>query len=267
MTDAPRFDTRGYRFWAEGRFKNADALGNRSDSSLYDLNDAEVLLCCTLGGAAADTWPGVGKDRKRFIEFLVEYARDACPPMTYISIPLLRAKLAEPDSGSKSDSPEVAEWKVEAVKTLGDRIGDVLGGVGSRILTWTDVDDTDEAVGRWLSRHDSSLSPQETRRRVRSASYAAIIYQDLRCGLTHEFRWTGGLGRWSMDSNTEPHYVNAVDARGVGTRRLCLPYEYIRHIAKHAVEAACSWWDKSEEFTRHGRPNRLEPSCWWIEGR
>ena len=102
---------------------------------------------------------------------------------------------------------------------------------------------------------------------MREATYASIIYRDLRCELVHEYRLAAGLAEWPLDPNAEPHYVNYLDLQGSRARRLYLPYEYVRQTVKGAIEAACNWWDTSTEFTEGGRPNRPAPSCWWVDGR
>jgi hypothetical protein len=101
---------------------------------------------------------------------------------------------------------------------------------------------------------------------VRKATYAAIIYSDLRCGLVHELRWGNRLGRSTLDPNTEPHYVNYFD-QSAHTRRLCFPYEYLRQTVEDAIKSACDWLDTSREFIERCSLCRPVPPCWWVDGR
>jgi hypothetical protein len=266
MVDNRRtFDTQPYRSWFAGRVRNADLLVSQPHSGLFDVSDAEAILCCALSGAAADTWPGRGQDEKRFIEFLVEYARNSYPPVEYTSIPLLHLQMRLPDKSDEKDRPEVAKWKAEGERILKDKIHQATGGIDARELRWSDVDDPDAVVADYLM--TSLISSKDVRRRVRKATYASVIYSDLRCGLVHELRWGDRLGRWSWDPNTEPHYVNYIDRQGARTRRLCFPYEYLRQTIKGALELACDWLDTSREFIEQCRPSRPVPSCWWADGR
>jgi hypothetical protein len=258
------FDTQPYRSWFAGRLRNADALGRQPHSSLFDVNDAEAILCCALAAAAADTWPGRGNDEKRFVEFLVDYARTVHPPVECASIPLLHLQLGAPDERGKPDRPEVAKWKAEGQRILEGKTQHATAGIDTRALKWNDVDETDDIVAGWLM--NSLMSAKEVQRRVRKATYAAIIYSDLRCGLVHEFRWGNRLGRSTLDPNTEPHYVNYFD-QSARTRRLCFPYEYVRQTVEDAIKSACDWLDTSREFIERCSPNRPVPSCWWVDGR
>lgn len=255
-----RFDTQPYRSWFKGRLANADGLGRQPHSSLFDVNDAEVILCCALAAAAADTWPGRRLDERRFVEFLVEYARNAKPSVTCTSIPLLHAQLRMLD---KRDEEALVKWKAEAQRMLEDKINQATDGTRLR-LRWDEIDETHDIVVGWLM--NSSIEPKEVQKKVRKATYAAIIYSDLRCGLVHELRWMDRLGRMSFDPSTEPHYVNYFD-QTVNPWRLCFPYEYLRRVVEDAMNAACDWLDTSREFIDERLPTRPRPSCWWAEGR
>jgi hypothetical protein len=260
------FDTQPYRSWFADRLRNADALGRQPRSTLFDVNDAEAILCCALSAAAAYTWPGRGNDEKRFVEFLVEYTRNTDPPVKCTSVPLLHVQLRTTDKHGTPDEPVVAKWKAKAQRVLEGKIHHATGGIDTRALRWSDIDETDDVVAGWLT-SSSLIPPKEVRRRVRKATYAAIIYSDLRCGLVHELRWGNRLGRWSLDRNTEPHYITFVYPQGAPTRRLCFPYEYLRQTIEDAIKSACDWLDTSREFVERCSPTRAVPSCWWADGR
>jgi hypothetical protein len=49
--------------------------------------DGVMILCAAISALAAEAWPGSGRDKKRFVEALVRYARVSHPE--FISTPLL----------------------------------------------------------------------------------------------------------------------------------------------------------------------------------
>ncbi len=120
---------------------------------------------------------------------------------------------------------------------------------------------------------------------IRRASYANIIYSDLRSGLVHEYKITGNATstRWHEDP-TRISYINLIvmpdekkvadtareyriavnearDALTATQRRLYFPYSYIRQVAEETASSVFTYWDSIDDFFRP------QPASWWIEGR
>jgi hypothetical protein len=118
---------------------------------------------------------------------------------------------------------------------------------------------------------------------IREASYAGIIYRDLRCALVHEYKVSSYLTTFDLwDERENPSYVNmrlppneseaqrlasefgipveyAQEAISNQTRLLYLPYPFIRNALASVANSAFDVWDQSTTFTK--LPHRY----WWIE--
>jgi len=56
--------------WSEQKILLAEKLNSGECGGSYA--EAVIILCGVLSGIAADTWPGIRKDRKRFVELLTK---------------------------------------------------------------------------------------------------------------------------------------------------------------------------------------------------
>lgn len=251
--------TDGLRQWVAGRLRNADALVSQRDAGMFDADDAQILLCAAVSAMAADHWPHSGIDRARFVQFLIEYGSQDSS-LTFVSIPYL-VRLVSKNPKFTKECDILAQHTACVPLSLG---GAATGRAGTGPGALSNGMDTDaDVVESWLAVNGPLT--EELRKTVRKASYAGIMYRDLRCGLFHEHRRGEALGRWSMTTHPEPHYVLAFDGDGTPGWRLCLPYEYVREVVEGVLLRACDWLDRSPQFVRCRKATRPRPDCWWID--
>lgn len=236
-------DTSNYREWYFQRIKIADEIV--ANHHYKGEADAEILLCCGISALAAQMWPGEGIDRKRFVQFLIQFAESSLA-VQKISVPLLASKLEA--VGNLDSAIKVRRTYLPVRSVLLD--GDV------------DKDDT-EIMAKF---------PTLSRKEIRGCAYASSIYADLRSGLVHEFQLPSYLVPYKVSDRTDiPSYVNlqnAVDNPVTGelfvvgeTRRyLHFPYEYVRQVSETSANAAFEIWEKQNSR------KQAEPQIWWVEG-
>ena len=58
--------------WFDSKLAIADHLAKRNDPPAEF--EAEIILCCALGALSSLVWPGKGTDKKRFVQFLVDFS-------------------------------------------------------------------------------------------------------------------------------------------------------------------------------------------------
>jgi hypothetical protein len=238
-------DTKTFRDWFGHRVTIADEIKAKYD---YGLFDAEILLCCALSAIAANIWPGKIKDKKRFIQLLVDFAPSDID-LKIISIPML----------------------VDELKDSAQKLEDKFYPSLNKIVTAKEIDHSESDI--------ISVVPEMSLNKLREFSYAAIIYRDLRCALIHEFT-LNKLETWGMSSvQDEPSYNNEMDAQEfaqaqkimastgqrinklIRTRRkLFIPYPYLRKVVISVAENVFNYWDQVLLYTKD------EPAKWWIEG-
>ncbi|HLJ58381.1 MAG TPA: hypothetical protein VKZ50_01470 [bacterium] len=225
-------DTGGFRRWFDTRKRIASSLvAADRDNALFD---AEILLCCAMGAIAAIMWPGDRIDRRRYVELLIRYAR-VIPKLTMISVPALVDQL-DHDPGYSHISASLREK--------------FFPKESSRIVDAFEIDKEEPEL--------RAAEPALSAFQIRKASYAAIVYTDLRSGLVHEFAISGSLADWSMRlRDTVPHYMNWVTPPH---KRLFLPYQYVFEIAESTAKTVGRFWDTCSTFAQP------LPAKWWIEG-
>src|SRR5512138_3812429 len=99
-------DTSYFEDWFQKRLKIADNIvatfGKEANS------DAELLLFCAASSLATIVWPRSDTknpgDKKRFVQFLLEYSSAIDPPLNTISVDLLIRQLL---NGSRTDDANV----------------------------------------------------------------------------------------------------------------------------------------------------------------
>lgn len=117
--------------------------------------DLVLILCSVISACAALRWPGRSVDRRRFIELLVNHGLDEHHAY-WVSVPsLINAGLI-----NESDTP-------------------YRGGNSTRIFRGSEIDLPIETA-------ISSYTTIPTGR-LKSSSYATLIYEWLRCGYAHEY--------------------------------------------------------------------------------
>lgn len=191
---------------------------------------------------AAELWPGEGRDRKRFIELLIQFG-PASPSLATVSVPLLVEHLL-----STPISITVGETLQQRAK-LTEK---------SLVITGEDVDRPSEEL--------LSLVPALETKMLRQHSYACLLYEELRCSYVHEYRPGVRGDSWPMTTRPSAvSYVNklesVIDLDGnVIHRSTRLIHFHIRWL----VELATSIAKRIDDLRLvTGRP---VPKEWWIDG-
>ena len=227
--------TTSYQEWFRRRVEIADSIV----TNLYHLGlyDAEILLSCAISGLAAVIWPGRDIDRARFVEFLIRFSRVE-PPMTLISIPRLVAYRREAADLATAEQLKRAFYPAS----------------NALVVTYRDIDRTEEGV--------SQVVPGVQRDEIRRASYASVIYRDLRSALVHEFQLSEHLSDSPMTMQQDvPSYWNELEgATGATDRLLYLPYGYVREVVSTSADAAFEMWQGADSW------EQPKPPKWWVEG-
>lgn len=234
-------DTEHFRSWYSKRVKIAEEIvtnhGPEGEA------DAEILLCCSISALAAQMWPGEGIDKKRFVQFLVQFS-DERLCVRKISIPLLEKNL------EKSDFNTAIRVRRKFLP-------------GMPIMLDGDADKDETEV--------MAMFPSLSRKEIRNSSRASSIYVDLRSGLVHEYQLSSHLVSYTFSDRKDiPSYVNRQDnvpdltagtfVTGETRRYLHFPYPYIRKISDTAAQAAFGYWEKQNSW------DQAEPQSWWVEG-
>lgn len=250
-------NTRRYRDWYDSKLQTCDLIVASLGSASYP--DAVILICCATSALAAQMWPGTGIDRRRFTEFLIEFAPDQAI-VKRISVPVLVAKLTE-----FGQTHEASQLK-QSFYPLHD----------TQVLTSDDVDQDEATIRRLL--------PAVSTRQIRESSIAGILYSDFRSALVHEYSLSPYLRSFNQSWREDiPSYVNmsigpddatvrefantygidepsAMSALSRSQRFLHLPYQFVRQLLFDVVQSAFRFWDAQPSW------NRPAPSRWWIQG-
>jgi len=196
--------------------------------------EACLLISGVISGAASITWPGEGKDRKRFVEVWVRYANPALNP-NRISVPLLLRWLMKQNRTNDA----------QRLKALHPRMFGL--GYNTRIVTGDDIDADEGLI--------CSTLPNLLLSEVRAYSYPSIYYRHVRSALTHEYELTDHSTPYPM--TTRPAGVSYANQL-VGTasqRRIHFEVPWL-------VDVATSIAANVETLLAGGQPP--EPSVWWI---
>lgn len=269
--------TSGHRQWFQKRIYLADELV-RNHAKEGEL-DAEIILSCAISALAAQMWPGRGRDKKRFVQFLVEFS----PISSYIqrvSTCVLITQLQQKGANTEADTLVSYRFSSKLAydgKAPMEYASSGSGLYASTLLKIVYPDDIDFDESEVLTLISAS------RKDVRAASYVSIIYSDLRSGLVHEYELSDNLSAqgWLHD-NDKISYVNyshmpneadvektarehnipieeARDALVTSQRRLYFPYNFIRRLTIDTAYSAFDYWDSAADFSRP------EPTRWWLE--
>jgi|SRR5271157_4629059 len=198
--------------------------------------DAEILLCCAISGLAAILWPGTGIDRQRFIEFLVEYSQSTSN-LQLISTPVLASQLR--DMGDTSSAIHLSRK--------------FFPGNPSEEIKPMQVDQGETMVVATLSSVDLKV--------IRRASYASIIYNDLRCALVHEYSISPYITNFNLfGTHATLSYTNMTLEDGQSRRLLHIPFQYLADVLDGTAQAVFAYWSKSSQW------ERPRPALWWTDG-
>ena len=139
--------------YLEGKIRLVNELIDSNVRVGYE--DLVLILCTVLSACASGRWPGPRIDRKRFVELLIEHS----PPdlhTSWISVPALVNK----NLVRESDTPYARD--------------------NTRIFRDEEID---------LCLPDAvKVYPRIDPRNLKRCSYAALIYDWLRCSYAHEYR-------------------------------------------------------------------------------
>jgi hypothetical protein len=198
--------------------------------------DAQILLCCAISGLAAILWPGTGIDRQRFIQLLIDYSPSTAN-LHLISTPVLASQLRDRGDTSSAIALSSKFFPVHP----------------SQFLNPNEVDHKETAVCALLK----SLELKNVRR----ASYAAIIYADLRCALVHEYSVSPHITAFNLFGiHNIPSYVNMTYDNGQTRYLLHFPLHYLVDILSSTADALFAHWSTSSVWANP------RPSSWWADG-
>lgn len=230
---------RPYSEWVSAKAAIADRLESSECGGTYA--EAAIILCAAISAMAASAWPGKGCDRKRFIE-IVQRSSTQDFDATLVSVPLLAARSAG--------------WR-DALELTPKAF----------YLT-----------GREVDRRESQLvaiAPANDKcgvRGIRKYSYAALLYDELRCGFVHQYRAQSratehdGLRGIVTSKRTEITYVNsASDPNAPAARQIYFPSAWIAGLATGVaagLDQLCAQQNKGI-FQPLDLP---KPKTWWIAG-
>lgn len=280
-------DTSYFEDWFQKRLKIAGNIVATFGKEA--VSDAEILLFCAASSLATIVWPrGDAKnpgDKKRFVQFLIEYSSAMHPPVDTISVDLLIRQLL---NGSRTDEANIlihkffrSEYAYFSKSHMyyyddGPKHIKYAAGTLSRIYDPHEIDVTEEKI--------LELVPDLSRREIRKCSYANIIYSDLRSGLVHEYEPTGNVAEfgWSRSGDRLAYINNLImpseedvkafaiqykidiqearDSLSQTQRRLYFSYEYIRDALTDAANSLFAYWRNATVLSR------TEPTDWWMDG-
>jgi hypothetical protein len=173
--------------WSNSKIDIALKLSKGGSGGTYA--EAVIILCSVISGISADIWPGKNRDKKRFVELLVNYSNDSLK-VKNISIPLLIASLEE--KGLTAESDQIFNEIMPKSKTL--------------VITGEDVDKSEDYL--------LDLYPEIDREIVKRNSYANILYEELRSAYVHEYMPGARSDSFAMASNNangQVSYINRAD--------------------------------------------------------
>lgn len=199
--------------------------------------EGATLLAALSSGISADIWPGERIDRKRFVELWATYA-DLARGALQISVPLLVAYLR--GNGRI----------LEADKIEGAKPGMFGPGYAIRVVTAEDVDMSEADV--------LALSPSLDLKTIRAFSYPAVFYEEVRCGLAHEYHLSGNATSNPMTSRpAHVSYSNRGNLTSSAIKRLI--YFDLDWVARVITSTVSNFGPDD--------PRRLPlPAKWWIDG-
>jgi len=204
-------------------------------------SDGCVLLSAMLSGIAAELWPGTDRiDRVRFVELWVRYC-DAELSATLVSVPFLRQFLRRSE-----------RW--EEVHALENARPDMFGlGHGTRVLRGGEVDMTEAEL--------LALPIHLTRKEVRTYSYPAVFYKDVRSNLAHEYKLSDeASSHFATRLKANVSYVNRHDPDEAELSRRLIHF-HADWLADVARSIAANVAELVETYKQLPRPND-----WWLDG-
>jgi len=180
---------------------------------------------------AAEVWPGQSIDRRRFVQFLIEFSNQP-PFVASVSTPLLVGHLR--DDGKTAEAATIKNA--------------LLDFVPSRVVTEKDVDRSEDEILR--------LCPSLQHSYLRRFSYANILYERVRSPFVHEYRPGEKTTSWPMTDYPDARvsYVNWV-------------HDPDRHIFMHTSWLAALTREVGAQAEAEAKTfPRVLPMTWWVDG-
>jgi hypothetical protein len=190
--------------------------------------EASLLLSAAISGMAAALWPGISRDRCRFVEAWVSFADSRLNPAR-ISQPLLRQYLLSEGRAQEADAIE----KLRPVVQRG------------RVVTGEEVDLDEAEVKAALP----ALQLEEIRRH----SYPAIFYKQVRSPVVHEYEIGDKATRWPMSQRAQ---TVSYENQG-STRRIHFHVPWLVGIARSVAQSVDSQYSSLPI---------ADVASWWVEG-
>jgi hypothetical protein len=224
-----------YLSWVDEKVDLASDLGQGLCGAGYA--DGAIILCTCISALASRLWvESKGHDRKRFVELVTKFSGlDHSPKL--ISVPLL--------------VQDHAEWRASAIIT--DK---------SFRLTADDDKTEDELMAL------RSTNLIADRKKLRSYSYANILYEDIRCGFAHTYLPTDNariddpLAEIFGRDLTKVSYVNRMSQN---MRQIHFPLGWIASVAKRVAHGLDK--ERIQNNKQIGENIGIAvPRQWWIDG-
>lgn len=194
--------------------------------------EAAIILCGILSAFAAEMWPGKGIDKKRFIELLVRCGTYRAYLRT-ISVPLLVADLEL--AGEMTDARTL-----RATFHLNE----------AQVFTGIQVDASEEKL--------VSLLPNMTLEKIRTLSYAHLLYDDVRSSYAHEYGPGAKAGSRPMarQPDAKVSYINRLNDNDRTIRLIHFHMNFLADLVSDLASAL----DSEPTLPR------AHPTTWWMQG-
>lgn len=189
--------------------------------------EAMLIISSILSATASILWPGVGIDKKRFIELLVKYNTTQFD-LTRISIPIL------------NESRNLTKYQEDVLLKKYNTTS------YSKILTSDDIDvDEITAVDKL---------PELKKKILRKYSYANLFYTELRSSIVHEYRTSGLTSSYPMTKKKD--IISYSNNLKYPFRRIVFHFDEIKSITENIA------YNVAEIFS----VTPIERPAWWIDG-
>lgn len=148
--------------WVRDKVALVSRLASNEPLGAYP--ETMIILCAIISAMASDFWPGRAGDRVRFVETLQRFAPTHLN-VDRISIPVLLETLRK-----------LPGWSDELRKVEKA----FLNYDFTRVLTGNEIDQAESEILR--------LCPRLPVTDIRGCSYANLLYEEVRCAYSHEYR-------------------------------------------------------------------------------
>jgi len=213
--------------FTERKIVSSEKLLNECGGSY---GDVILILTGVISTMAAERWSGRGFDRNRFIELLTDFA----PETGVISVPRLCNHLVSCELSAQAkqiwDYPE-NEFEM------------------GRILLGPDIDVNEENIADDLA---SSISLKV----IRKYSYASLLYSDLRCSYSHEYKIGSNAEVHKMTRSTK-QCISYVNFHGEPFPLIHFDLNWLANVIRKCASRMVDW--QSDQLSDI-------PSEWWIDG-